>query len=109
VDGGLIALGRPLDGLLDTVLDGTQNAATMGRMVADAEDSLDHLRDPLGGPDLPAIAKCLRPSRQHCWQLGYLLSTQLALRARCRVMAQCLHSLRPGSFEPLADRSFAYS
>ncbi len=109
MDGCLIALGRPLDGLLDTVLDSTQDAATMGRMVADAEDPLDHLGDPLGGPDLPAIAKRLRASRQHCWQLSHLLSTQLALRAGRRVTTQRLHSLRPGSFEPLADCSFAYS
>ena len=81
----------------------------MGRMIADAEDSLDHLGDPLGGPDLPAIAKGLRSSCQYLWQLGQLLSTQLALGARCRVTTQRLHSLGPASFEPLADRSFAHS
>ena len=109
MDGCLIALGRPLDGLLDTVLDGSQDAATMRRMVADAEDALDHLGDPLGGPDLPAIAKRLRSLCQHCWQLGRLLSTQLRLGARRRMTTQRLDSLRPDSFEPLADRSFAHS
>lgn len=109
MDGCLITLGRPLDGFLDTVLDGTQDAATMGRMVADAEDPLDHLGDPLGGPDLPAIAKRLRAACQHFWQLGHLLSTQLALRARRRVTTQSLHSLGSASFEPLADCPFAHS
>ena len=96
-------------GLPSTVLDGTQDAATMGWVVADAEDPLDHLRDPLRRPDLPAIAKRLRSSCQHLWQLGQLLCAQLRLRARGRVTTQRLHSLGSGSFEPLADCSLANS
>ena len=81
----------------------------MRRMIADAEDALDHLGDPLGGPDLPTIAKRLRASCQYLWQLGHLLCAQLGLGARCRVTTQRFDSLGPASFEPLADRSFAHS
>ena len=62
-------------------------------MIADAEDPLDHLGDPLGGPDLPAIAKRLRASCQHLWQLSQLLGTQLCLRPRRGMTTQSLHSL----------------
>src|SRR5260370_3275875 len=81
----------------------------MRRIIADAEDSLDHLGDPLGGPYLPAIAKGLRSSCQYLWQLGHLLCAQLGLGAGGWVTTQRLDSLGPASFEPLADRSFAHS
>ncbi len=81
----------------------------MRRMITHAEDAPDHLGDPLGRPHLSAKAKRLRASRQHLWQLGHLLSTQLRLRAWRGMTTQRLDSLSSPSFEPLAHRSFAYS
>ncbi len=65
----------------------------MRRMIADAQDALDHLGDPLGGPDLPTIAKRLCSSCQYLWQLGHLLCAQLGLGTGGWVTTQHLDSL----------------
>jgi hypothetical protein len=43
-------------------------------MIVDAEGALDHLRHPLGGPDIAAEAVGWRPAGQQRRQLGALLS-----------------------------------
>src|SRR5438876_10432193 len=56
LDSLFIALARPLHRFLHTLLDRTQDAATMRRVITDGELPLDHLRDPLSRPHVSTVA-----------------------------------------------------
>src|SRR5260221_14654155 len=77
LDGWFIAPSRAAFWFLSTVLDGREEATTMGRMIAHAKLALDHLGDSRGGPDLSAKPERFGSSRQQCWQLSQLLWSQL--------------------------------
>ncbi len=81
----------------------------MAGMVAHAELTLHHLRHSLPGPHLAKKSKRLCSSIKQTGQLRQLLGVQLGLRSWGWMATQRLFSLCPGSFEPLADGSFAHS
>ena len=102
----LVALGRSLDRLLDTQAHGAQEAADMGRMIADAKGAPDDLGHALGRPDLAAIAVGFGSWCQQAGQVRQLLGGQLGRRAWWRMATQRLHAAFTGAPHPLADRAF---
>jgi hypothetical protein len=76
-DRRLVALGRPLERLLDRPAERAQQPADVGRVVADPELPLDDRRHPFGGPAVAAEAERLGAALQHGGQAVPLLGAQL--------------------------------
>ncbi len=81
----------------------------MGGMIPDSELLLDQHCHSRCGPDRPAKPVVLGSFLQQIGQLGALFSRKSRLRARRRLMTQCLGSLRLGFFDPLTHGSFGHT
>jgi hypothetical protein len=94
---------------LPTVLDGSEEAPTMGRMIAHAKLALDHLGHSRGGPDLPAEAERFGSLCQQSWQLRSLLFGQFWRSSWRRLMTQRFWTLGLALGDPLANGSLRHS
>lgn len=102
-DGGLVALGRPLDRALHAMTDRVQQPADVGWVVRDAKRAPDHVGHPPAGPDLATKAVGFRSLCEELRQLGDLLGGEPRLATWSGMAPQALDALLPGPFEPLAD------
>jgi len=80
-----------------------QQLADMIAMIANPQPLLDHLRDPLRGPQLGAIAVRHRPLRQQANQPLFLLGPQFGGAARSGLGLQSLGPLSPKRIAPTQD------
>src|SRR5215472_3784737 len=81
-NGRLVALRRPCDRPLDTVVQPMQQPVDVGGMVRDAEGAPHHLGDALAGPHLPAKPIRLRSTVEQVGKLGELLGAEFGCRPR---------------------------
>jgi hypothetical protein len=106
-NGGFVALPCAARRLLETPLDGFEEAADMGRMVPNAKFAVNDDGDTRAGPDLAAKAVGFGPPVQERGQAGQLAGRQAAGDTGRRTVLKGLGALRAGTFHPLADGGFA--
>lgn len=109
LDGVFIALARSRLRFLATVLDGREEATTMGGMIAHPKCAFDRHRDSRRRPDLPAEAERFGSLCQQPWQLRSLLFGQFRRSSWRRLMTQRFWTLGLATAYPLADRSLRHS
>jgi hypothetical protein len=104
-----VALGRALDGPLDTVADRVQQPTNVGWVVRDTEGASDHLGHPPAGPDLATESVCFRSWHEQRRQLSKLLAGEPRLATWSGMAPQRLDTLVARSLKPLADRARRHS
>lgn len=106
-NGGFVALPCAARRLLETPLDGFEEAADMGRMVPDATFEVNDDGDARAGPDRAVKAVGFGPAVQERGQAGPLAGRHPAGDSRRRPVLKGLGALRAGPCHPLADGGFA--
>jgi hypothetical protein len=106
-NGGFVALPCAARRLLETPLEGCEEAADRGRMVPDANFEVNDDGDARAGPDLAAKAVGFGTPVQELGQAGQRAGRQAAGDTRRGTVLQGGWALRVGTFHPLADSGFA--
>jgi hypothetical protein len=106
-NGGFVALPGAARRLLETPLDGFEEAADTGRMVPDAKFEVNDNGDARSGPDLAAKAVGFGTPVQELGQAGQLAGRQAAGDSGRRTVLKGRWALRAGTCHPLADSGVA--